>query len=128
MENDFTTVSIPKDRINILNKRRQKISDYIAVRKTYLSRLKQWDGWCRKGPWLIEEGSPGTLISEIKSVKRYISGEDATCPSWLQKDSQSFDPNDGSLLKLAEVNLKKNRRYGIGTMDSGKNRRENYCF
>jgi hypothetical protein len=125
LENDFTTDSIPKDRINILNKRRQKISDYIAVRKTYLSRLKQWDGWCRKGPWLIEESNLETLASEIKSLKRFISGADATCPPWLQRNPHSSDPDDNSLLKLAEVNLKKKRKvwhwyYGFRKKPKGK--------
>lgn len=125
LENDFTASSIPEERINTLNTRRQKISDYMEVRKTYLSRLKQWDGWCRKGPWLIEESNPETLASEIKSLKRFISGEDTTYPSWLQKDSRSSDPADDSLLKLAEVNLKKKRKvwhwyYGFRKKPKGK--------
>ena len=125
LENNFTTGSIPKERINRLNKRRQKISDYMAVRKTYLSRLKQWDDWCRKGPWLIEEGSPKILASELKSLKRFIRGADTTCPSWLQEDSHSPDPEEDSLLKLAELNLKKKRKvwhwyYGFRKKPKGK--------
>ena len=127
LEARFQHDLIPEERFNTLNKRRQKISDFIAVRKTYLTRLNKWDGWCRKGPWLIERSNPETLASEIKSLKRFISGEDATCPSWLleSKNPQSSALDAGSLLKLAEVNLKKKQKvcnwyYGFRKKPKGK--------
>ena len=125
LENNFTPDSIPQNRIESLNKNRQKISDYMATRKTYLTRLKKWDDWCRKGPWLIEDGNPDLLAKEIESLKRFISREDTVCPSWLQKDSDVSDLDVDSLLKLAEVNLEKKQKvwdwyYGFRKKPKGK--------
>ena len=127
MEACFQKDPVPENRIKTLNKRRQRISDFMAARKTYLTRLKKWDDWCRKGPWLIEGSNPETLALEIKSLKRFISGEDATCPSWLlvSKNPHSSDLDAGSLLKLAEVNLKKKQKvwnwyYGFRKKPRGK--------
>ncbi len=125
LENNFTKDSIPENRIESLNKNRQKISDFMATRKTYLTRLKKWDDWCRKGPWLVEEAHPNRLASEIESLKRFISREDAVCPSWLQKNSDVSDLDVDSLLKLAEVNLEKKQKvwdwyYGFRKKPKGK--------
>lgn len=125
VENNFTSDSIPENRIESLNKNRQKISDYMAARVTYLSRLKKWDDWCRKGPWLIEDGNPDLLVKEIESLKKFISGESTVCPPWLTKDMDITETSSDLLLNLAEVNLEKkqivwNWYYGFRKNTKGK--------
>jgi hypothetical protein len=125
LEAGFPPDSIPEDRIKTLNNTRRRISDFMATRKTYLTRLKKWDEWCRKGPWLIEEAHPNRLSSEIESLRRFISGEDAVCPSWLQEGSHASDLDADALLKLAEVNLEKKQKvwnwyYGFRRKPKGK--------
>ncbi len=125
LEANFPPYSIPKDRIKSLNKTRQRISDFMAARKTYLTRLRKWDDWCRKGPWLLEESNPDRLASDIESLKNFISAEDSRCPSWLQKESHASDLDADSLLKLAEVNIEKKQKvwdwyYGFRKKPKGK--------
>lgn len=53
----------------------EQITDFISVQRSYIDRLVNWDEWCRKGPWLLEDSPPDRLKQEIDLLTEYLAGK-----------------------------------------------------
>ena len=74
---DFAMNKVPQSVLEKMQNSRQRLSDYIGRQQSTLLRLKQWDEWCRKGPWLMEDSSPPKLAEEIRLLEFYLSRREA---------------------------------------------------
>ncbi len=113
LEADLAVDTVPAAKMEKMNKTRQRISDFIGTHQVTLKRLKQWDGWCRKGPWLLEDSSPVELAGEIDLLELYLlkrkAGESADFP-FQHFTSVDRDRSDSELTAFALLNLKEKKR------------------
>ncbi len=82
----------PIEETTRLRDTEERINDTISLHRHYLQRLKNWDEWCRKGPWLLEDASPRQLQQEIELLRAYLETSSPD-PSILQ-DLYHVIPSD----------------------------------
>jgi hypothetical protein len=72
---EFPGNHIPEEKLKALVSTEEQISDFIGLQRHYVQRTRNWDEWCRKGPWLLEDAPPKKLARQIDLLTDYMNGK-----------------------------------------------------